>query len=62
MRLERARGGQLQHYARLLEFVNKVVFDFDDEGVVDLTEDSALGPLLVLILVTERIVLPLRDL
>ena len=53
MRLERAGGRQFQHYARLLEFVNKVIFDFDHEGVVDLTKNGALGLLLVLIFVAK---------
>jgi hypothetical protein len=37
----------------LLEFVNKVIFDFDHEGVVDLTKNGALGLLLVLIFVAK---------
>ena len=61
LRLERARGGQLKHYARLLEFVHKVIFDFDHERMVDLTEHSALSLLMVLIFVAKRIKLPLGD-
>ena len=61
MRLERARGGQLQHYARLLKLVNKVIFNFDHEGVVDLAENCTLSPLLVLIFVAEGVQLPLRN-
>ena len=61
MRLERARGGQLQHYARLLRLVNKVIFNFDHEGVVDLAENCTLSSLLVLIFETEGVQLPLRN-